>query len=83
MALVHRIKPKYPTRNHQIVAELRESAGAAPPVDPHMKVKRLTAEIATAMALIHGGDWRPVIDHENGLVLVSRRPSGRSVFERR
>jgi len=73
MSLHHRIKPKYATRNDQIVAELRESAGAAPPVDPHMKVKRLTAEVAIAMALIHGGDWRVQIDHEDGLIVVARR----------
>lgn len=73
MSLHHRIKPKYATRNDQIVAELRESAGAAPPVDPHMKVKRLTAEVAIAMALIHGGDWRTEIDHQLGFVVVRRR----------
>lgn len=65
--------PRYETRNHEIVANLREAAGAGPPVDPHMKVKRLTAEIAVAMALHHGGDWRVEIDHQIGFVLVSRR----------
>lgn len=80
MAIEHQIKPRYETRNHEIVAGLREAAGAGPPIDPHMKVKRLTAEIAVAMALIHGGDFRVEIDHEAGMVLVCRRSSGRSVF---
>ena len=73
MAIQHRIQPKYATRNHQIVAELRESAGAAPPIDPAMRVKRLTAEVAIQMALLHGGDWRVQCEPENGLVVISRR----------
>lgn len=74
MEIYRRIKPKYATRNHQIVAELREAAGAAPPVDPAMRVKRLTAEVAIQMALLHGGDWRVQIDHEKGYILVAPRP---------
>lgn len=74
-AIGRRIKPRYETRNHEIVAGLRESAGAGPPIDPHMKVKRLTAELACAMALIHGGDFRPVVDHEAEFVMVARRPA--------
>lgn len=79
----HRIVRRYATRNEEIVAELRDAAGAAPPIDPVMKVKRLTAEVAVQMALLYGGDWRVEIDPESGIVLVCRRPSGRSVFERR
>lgn len=70
MALVHRIRQKYATRNHQIVAELREAAGAAPPVDPKMVVKRKAAEVSTAMALVHGGDWTVQIDHDLRLVVI-------------
>lgn len=70
-----KIGPRYKSRNDQIVAELRDSAGAAPPMDPTVVIKRKTAEIAIAMALLHGGEWRPVVDHENGFVMVSRRPS--------
>lgn len=57
-------------RKAQIIQELRIQAGASAPLDPYAVVKRKTAEIATAMALIHGGDWRPVVDHENRIVLV-------------
>lgn len=72
MALHHRIRPKYPTRNAEIVAGLREAAGAAAPIDPHTLIKRKAAEVSTAMALIHGGDWRVVVDHETPMVLVRR-----------
>lgn len=72
-SLARRYRPKYATRNEEIVAGLREAAGAGPPIDPAMKVKRLVAEIAIQMALIHGGDWRTEIDHEIGAVVVRRR----------
>ncbi|MDI6026750.1 hypothetical protein QBK99_11165 [Corticibacterium sp. UT-5YL-CI-8] len=65
-------KPRFATRNEEIVAGLRDAAGAGPPVDPHMAVKRKTAEIAIAMALLHGGEWRVRIDHQEGLVMVAR-----------
>jgi hypothetical protein len=73
VAIWHNIKPRYATRNEQIVAELRDLAGAAAPVDPKLVVKRKAAEISIAMALLHGGDWRVKIDHEEGLVVVARR----------
>lgn len=65
--------PKYQTRNDEIVAGLRDAAGAVAPLDPYIVVKRKTAEVAVAMALIHGGDWRIEIDHEDGFVVVRRR----------
>lgn len=73
MGIQHQVKPRFRSKNEQIVAELRDSAGASAPIDPHMKVKRLTAEVAVAMALIHGGDWRVQVDHDVGLVVVARR----------
>lgn len=73
MAISHRIRPRYASKNEEIVAKLREAAGAGPPIDPVMKVKRLTAEVAVQMALIYGGDWRVEVDPEIGFVLVSRR----------
>jgi len=78
VALYHRIRPKYPTRNAEIVAGLREAAGAAPPVDPEMRAKRLVAEMAIQMALIHGGDWRVEYEPHQGFVLLSRRQKRRS-----
>jgi hypothetical protein len=64
---------RYETRNHEIVAGLRQAVGAGAPVDPKMMIKRRAAEISTAMALLHGGDWRVQIDHDVGLVVVARR----------
>jgi hypothetical protein len=60
-------------RNARTVAGIRTAAGAGAPRDPYMQVKKHAALIATDMALIHGGDWRVQIDHEDGLVLIARR----------
>lgn len=73
MAIKRQIKPKYKTRNEAIVAKLRAEAGADAPIDPHMRIKKKTAELAYLMALIHGGDWSVQIDHEVGLIAVTRR----------
>lgn len=73
MAIQHQVQPKFASRNEEIVAGLRDIAGAAAPIDPKQVIKRKTAEVATVMALLHGGDWRVQIDHEVGLVLVARR----------
>ena len=70
MAINHQIRPKYQSRNDEIVAKLREAAGAAPPMDPLMVVKRKAAELSTAMALLHGGDWQAQIDHSVPIVLI-------------
>lgn len=64
---------RYATRNEEIVAELREAAGAAPPIDPKMRAKRLIAEAATLLALSHGGDWRMQFQPEGGVVVIARR----------
>jgi len=73
MGLSRRVKPRYRTRNDEIVAQLRHSAGAAAPLDPKIVIKRKAAEIASAMALLHGGDWRVRIDHQEGLLMIARR----------
>lgn len=65
-------KQRLAKRNEEIVQDLRNAAGAVAPLDPSMVVKRKAAEISTAMALIHGGDWRVVVDHEIPMVLVRR-----------
>lgn len=68
-----RIRLKYATKNEEIVAGLFASAGADAPAAPEIVIKRKAAEISTLMALIHGGDWRVQIDHEDGLVVIARR----------
>ena len=73
MAISHRVKPRYATKNEEIIAKLRAEVGAGPPRDPVMVVKKLAAEIAIQMALHHGGDWRVRVDHQEGLVIVARR----------
>lgn len=73
MAINHQIRPKFKTRNEEIIARIRSVAGVAAPMDPKTVIKRKSAEIATAMALLHGGDWRVEIDHEDGFVVVRRR----------
>ena len=73
MALHHRIKPKFKSRNEAIIARLRAEAGASAPIDPFKAIKKKTAELAYQMALVHGGDWQIQIDHEIGYVMVSRR----------
>jgi hypothetical protein len=70
--MIHYV-PRYKTRNEEIVAELRSFAGASAPLDPEMVIKRKAAEIAIAMALLHGGDWRVEVDHQAGFVLVAPR----------
>lgn len=74
MAIIHQIKAKYETRNHEIVAGLRDAAGAVAPLDPHTVVKRKAAEISVMMALLHGGDWGVLVDHASGLVAIAKRP---------
>lgn len=73
MAISHRIQPRYATKNEEIVAGLRDLAGAAAPMDPMIVIKRKAAEISTAMALLHGGDWQVQVDHDEGFVLVCPR----------
>lgn len=66
-------EPRHQSRNDEIIAELRKSAGAGPPMDPMTVVKRKAAEISIQMALLHGGDWRVEIDHQAGFVLIAPR----------
>lgn len=54
----------------QIIAE----AGASPPPDPRVVIKRKTAELASMMAHLHGGEWVVKIDHDTGLLMIARRP---------
>lgn len=71
--IADRIRPKFKTKNEEIVAGLFAAAGADAPAAPEIVIKRKAAEISTLMALIHGGDWRVEIDHQAGFVLVSPR----------
>lgn len=72
MAIYHRIKPRYPSRNDEIIAKLRAEVRAGPPRDPTMAAKKKVAEVAILMALIHGGEWRVQFEPENDLILIAR-----------
>lgn len=74
MAIHHQIRPKFKTRNDAIVARIRAEAGADAPIDPHMRLKKRVAEVAYLMALIHGGDWQVLVDHDAELVMVAKMP---------
>lgn len=69
MAINYTAKPQR-TRNEEIVAYLMETAGAVAPLEPRIVIKRKAAEISTAMALLHGGEWQVQIDHSVPLVLI-------------
>lgn len=70
MAIDRQIRPRYVSRNHEIVAGLREAAGAGPPVDPKMAIKRHATQMSILMALIHGGDWTVQIGHDLRLIVI-------------
>lgn len=69
MALDNRIKNRIDAN----IAKLKAGTRADSLSDPNMRIKKRVAEVACLMALIHGGDWRVQIDHEEGFVYVTRR----------
>ena len=38
-----------------------------------LQIERDAAFIATAMALIHGGDWRVQIEHDHKFIMIAGR----------
>lgn len=40
--------------------------------DPAARIRRDASSIANAMAMIHGGKWQILIDHQTGYVTVLR-----------
>ena len=70
MAINHQIKPRYETRNHEIVANLREAAGAGPPRDSRMVVKKQIASDFGFLAICAGSEH--LADHSDSLLLVFR-----------
>jgi hypothetical protein len=73
VAIIHRIKPKYRNRKEEIVADLLYGTGGATENEMQTVIKRKAAEISIAMAVLHGGDWRVQVDHEDGFVHITRR----------
>jgi hypothetical protein len=73
VAIIHRIRPKYLTRKDEIVADLLYGASDTTEGELEAVIKRKAAEIAIAMAVLHGGDWRVQVDQDEGFVYVTRR----------
>jgi hypothetical protein len=73
VAIIHRIRPKYQNRNEEIIADLLYGTGGATENDLETVIKRKAAEISIAMAVLHGGEWRVQVDHEDGFVHITRR----------
>ncbi len=73
MAIIHRIRPKYRTRQEETVADLLYGSGGATETEMETVIKRKAAEISIAMAVLHGGEWRVQIDHQDGFVHITRR----------
>lgn len=73
MAIIHQIRRKYRTKQEETVGEIMEAAGALSSLDPEVVIKRKAAEVAYLMALMHGGEWRVQIDHEEPFVHITRR----------
>lgn len=76
MAIIHQIRRGYATKAEETVAELLYGTDVKTEEEMETVIKRKTAEISIAMAILHGGDWGVQIDHERGYVLIGRRPSG-------
>lgn len=75
MAIIHQIRRKYASKAEETVADLLYGTGVKTEEEMETVIKRKAAEISIAMAILHGGDWRVQIDHEDGLVVIARRRS--------
>lgn len=74
MAIIHQIKRKYATKAEETVAELLYGPGVGTEQEVETVIKRKAAEVSIAMAILHGGEWRVKIDHDQWFVTISRRP---------
>lgn len=74
MAIIHQIRRKYASKAEETVAELLYGTGVKTEEEMETVIKRKAAEISIAMAILHGGEWRVKIDHDQQFVTVSRRP---------
>lgn len=73
MAIIHQIRRKYASKADETVADLLYGTGVKTEDEMEMVIKRKAAEISIAMAILHGGDWRVQIDHEEPFVHITRR----------
>lgn len=73
MAIIHQIRRKYANKAEETVADLLYGTGVKSEDEMEAVIKRKAAEISIAMAILHGGDWRVQIDHEEPFVHITRR----------
>lgn len=76
MAIIHQIRRKYATKAEETVADLLYGSGVKTEEEMETVIKRKAAEISIAMAILHGGEWRVQIDHEEPFVYITRRLQG-------
>lgn len=63
-----------------IVAKLQKAASAAAQMDLRAIVEQKATEIANAMALLHGQEWRVQIDHDAGFVMIVHPTHSRNLL---
>ncbi len=73
MAIIHQVRRKYATKAEEIVADLLYGTGGKTEEEMEVIIKRKAAEISIAMAILHGGEWRVQIDHDEPFVHITRR----------
>lgn len=73
MAIIHQIRRKYASKAEETVAELLYGTGVKSEEEMETVIKRKAAEISIAMAILHGGEWRVQIDHDEPFVHITRR----------
>lgn len=73
MAIIHQIRRKYATKAEETIADLLYGTGVKTEEEMETFIKRKAAEISIAMAILHGGEWRVQVDHEDGFVHITRR----------
>lgn len=76
MAIIHQIRRKYATKAEETVADLLYGTGVKTEEEMETFIKRKAAEISIAMAILHGGEWRVHVDHDDGVVFITRRLRG-------
>ncbi|MCJ8053831.1 hypothetical protein GB928_018400 [Shinella curvata] len=73
MAIIHQIRRKYANKAEETVADLLYGSGVKTEEEMETVIKRKAAEISIAMAILHGGEWRVQIDHNDPFVHITRR----------
>lgn len=73
MAIIHQIRRRYASKSEETVADLLYGTGVKTEEEMETVIKRKAAEISIAMAILHGGEWRVQIDHDEPFVHITRR----------